>query len=96
MDQICINQANSDKKGHQVNLMADIYARASNVEAWLGPAFAGSDEAMDVIARISKIESHGGHKYGDEANIPTSDKQDLDRYRLAISKIMSVPYWSRT
>jgi hypothetical protein len=37
VDQICINQADEEEKGHQVELMASIYRHASRVITYLGP-----------------------------------------------------------
>lgn len=37
IDQICIDQHNSDEKGHQIGLMAEIYSKATQVLVWLGP-----------------------------------------------------------
>ncbi|KAI8624138.1 heterokaryon incompatibility protein-domain-containing protein [Xylariaceae sp. FL1651] len=41
-DQICINQANNNKKIEQVRLMGDIYARSASTIVWLGK------EARDI------------------------------------------------
>lgn len=38
IDAICINQFDDVEKSNQVQLMRDIYSRASNVIVWLGPA----------------------------------------------------------
>jgi hypothetical protein len=37
-DAICINQANDKEKGVQVNMMGEIYDRATGVLVWLGVA----------------------------------------------------------
>ncbi len=36
VDAVCINQADSIEKNHQVHLMADIYKRCTKVNIWLG------------------------------------------------------------
>lgn len=46
-DAICIDQEAVEEKGHQVNMMGDIYLRAVCVVAWLGPAGDESDLAID-------------------------------------------------
>jgi hypothetical protein len=38
IDAICINQADINERGSQVEMMGNIYRRASVVRAWLGPA----------------------------------------------------------
>lgn len=50
IDQFSINQRDCGEKEHQVSLMSCIFAAAEQVIGWLGPAFAGSDQALnDVI-----------------------------------------------
>jgi len=49
VDAICINQADNDEKGRQVQLMAKIYSKASRVIVWLGESADNSDEALEVI-----------------------------------------------
>lgn len=36
IDQICIDQSNSQERGHQVGFMREIYKNASEVVVWLG------------------------------------------------------------
>lgn len=38
IDQICIDQAHSSERNHQVQLMGKIYSKAKRVLAWLGPS----------------------------------------------------------
>lgn len=54
VDAICINQKDETEKGHQVQSMAKIYAKASRVIVWLGAATATSDQALEDIRRRSK------------------------------------------
>lgn len=49
IDAICINQQNHGERGHQVDLMADIYADATTVIAWLGPSNDDSNLAINTI-----------------------------------------------
>ncbi|CAI0643628.1 unnamed protein product [Colletotrichum noveboracense] len=53
VDAICINQKDADEKGHQVQLMAEIYARASGVVVWLEEVT--GDTQLDLVAQA---ESH--------------------------------------
>ncbi|CAI9634405.1 unnamed protein product [Alternaria burnsii] len=46
IDALCINQADTLEKSQQVRSMARIYAFASKVRVWLGPA---TDEELDAI-----------------------------------------------
>ncbi|KAL3599811.1 hypothetical protein FPOAC2_04039 [Fusarium poae] len=61
IDAICINQANSNEKGQQVQSMAKIYAKASRVIVWLGEAAASSDQALEEI-RIAAVTNPAIHK----------------------------------
>lgn len=54
IDQICINQDDADEKTEQVALMSNIYRLADQVLVWLGSAADGSDELMDVWAKIGQ------------------------------------------
>jgi hypothetical protein len=49
IDAICINQSDDEEKSWQVQLMSEIYQRASFVSIWLGPADATSDKVMDFL-----------------------------------------------
>ena len=49
VDAVCINQNNDVEKGHQVAKMAQIYARARRVIAWLGEDENGSEMAMQLL-----------------------------------------------
>ncbi|KAK3485259.1 uncharacterized protein B0T23DRAFT_389984 [Neurospora hispaniola] len=65
IDQLCINQSDSDEKAVQVGLMSQIYSRAKQVLIWLGPAADGSDEVMDVLAELGKEFEIVGIRLGD-------------------------------
>ena len=49
IDAICIDQGNEIEKGHQVEAMAKIYAKASRVIVWLGEATNNGDQALEAI-----------------------------------------------
>lgn len=50
IDAICIDQENDLERGHQVNMMGDIYGGAACVIAWLDPSSAGSDQVMPAAS----------------------------------------------
>jgi len=54
IDQICINQDNEAEKTAQVKLMGEIYTRAKQVIAWLGPADGTSDSFMELLANFGR------------------------------------------
>ena len=49
VDALCINQSDNEEKGWQVELMREIYQRATFVSIWLGPADSTSDKVMDYL-----------------------------------------------
>jgi hypothetical protein len=49
IDQTSVNQYDGEERRQQINLMGRIFAEAAEVIGWLGPAFEGSDEAMDDL-----------------------------------------------
>lgn len=50
IDAICINQAHTKERNHQVNIMGDIYSNANRVVAWLGEA------DLNLIALFEDIQ----------------------------------------
>ncbi|KAK0747074.1 heterokaryon incompatibility protein-domain-containing protein [Schizothecium vesticola] len=54
IDQICINQGDPTEKAIQVGLMGTVYAAATQVLVWLGPAAHGSDLVMDAWAAMGR------------------------------------------
>jgi hypothetical protein len=57
IDQICINQADDEEKGHQVGHMASIYRKASRVITYLGPQSENIERengALELLKRITK------------------------------------------
>jgi hypothetical protein len=63
VDAICIDQANQEEKGHQIQSMAKIYSQANRVTVWLGEAADDSDQALEEI-RVTggKISTHSLNK----------------------------------
>ncbi|KAK3177980.1 hypothetical protein OEA41_000112 [Lepraria neglecta] len=53
IDQICINQEDENERAYQVQLMQEIYRRATDVIAWLGP---GTTAVRDMFCAIASIE----------------------------------------
>jgi hypothetical protein len=54
-DAICIDQSNDEEKGHQVNMMGNVYDRAFRVLVWLGEASNHAGEkAVHLIHKINK------------------------------------------
>lgn len=49
VDAVCINQEDKEEKGHQIQLMAAIYAKANRVIIWLGEDQDGGARALESI-----------------------------------------------
>ena len=49
IDALCINQSNTEEKGHQVSIMRNIYQQAMFVTMWLGVEQDDSNLAMSMI-----------------------------------------------
>ena len=49
IDAICINQADTEEKNHQVTIMRQIYEKASRVYAWLGKAVSSRVEGHTAL-----------------------------------------------
>ncbi|KAH7121566.1 hypothetical protein EDB81DRAFT_814091 [Dactylonectria macrodidyma] len=60
IDVLCINQDNAKEKNHQVNLMGDIYRRATRVLVWLGRSQLESGSSVSDALKLVKV-------LGDEA-----------------------------
>jgi len=54
VDAVCINQTNTKEKESQIPLISEIYARASRVLVWLGPARDDGDQALNAICRAGE------------------------------------------
>ena len=59
IDALCINQDDLDEKTAQVQLMANVYARASRVVVWLGDGNDTGEEALEAI-RVAAMKGFGG------------------------------------
>ena len=57
VDAVCINQANEEEKGHQIQSMARIYGQANRVIVWLGEVADDSDLALEAIRVASSKKS---------------------------------------
>jgi hypothetical protein len=53
-DAVCIDQSDDQEKGHQVNMMANVYDHASRVLVWLGEASTlSAEKAFHLIRKIN-------------------------------------------
>ncbi|KAF5609133.1 het-domain-containing protein [Fusarium pseudoanthophilum] len=54
VDAICIDQSNTNERGKQVRIMAEVYCKARQVIVWLGEAASDSDVAMQKISEVAE------------------------------------------
>ncbi|OAA55271.1 heterokaryon incompatibility protein [Niveomyces insectorum RCEF 264] len=56
VDAVCINQSDTDERREQVEIMVDVYARASQANVWLGESDPVSSMAMGILRDIYNAE----------------------------------------
>jgi hypothetical protein len=61
IDALCIDQSDARERTHQVGIMSEIFGRADEVIAWLGPAYDNSEHAMTTIAGYTSDRSPNHH-----------------------------------
>ncbi|KAK0716711.1 heterokaryon incompatibility protein-domain-containing protein, partial [Apiosordaria backusii] len=91
IDAICINQADTNEKNHQVQQMARIYKGAWRVLAWLGPARPGSNKAIGLVKAVVA-------KYDRDPSMKESIGEPIDVWQAvtALAQLLERPYWNRT
>jgi hypothetical protein len=85
IDAICINQADTTERNHQVSQMSKIYSCAEQVLVWLGPGTSFSDQAIRFLADVA------------DGTIPCieCDKFVFEDHWKAIKKFCESEYWKR-
>ncbi|CAN9174750.1 unnamed protein product [Alternaria sp. RS040] len=78
IDQICIDQSVVDERNHQVEMMSDIYRRASYVYVWLGK----SDKCIELAMRTIKTGFRNYYDHDPATNRPGNRRQ-LSRDKVA-------------
>lgn len=85
IDALCINQQDDVEKGHQVQSMAKIYAKASRVVVWLGESTTGSDEALRNVLMAAETWQQP------ERSIDVYGKQE----RAVVANLLERPWFQR-
>jgi hypothetical protein len=67
IDGICINQEDALEKTNQVQMMATIYAHATNVISWLGSGNPAAASAIDFMANTVQATRNAGHSKREHA-----------------------------
>ncbi|KAL8692679.1 MAG: hypothetical protein Q9218_002352 [Villophora microphyllina] len=72
IDAICIDQQNLKERGQQVGMMGEIYAQATRVVIWLGPA---TDDSALAMATLGSLGSRVDVDWHQTRNVvPISDR----------------------
>jgi hypothetical protein len=72
IDALCINQSDNDEKSHQVNLMSQIYEKASRVFVWLGCDDESTEDAMKMIVGLASRHSVTSDADSKDATMPNA------------------------
>ena len=84
IDALCIDQLDARERTHQVGIMSEIFGRADQVVAWLGPPYDNSEHAMTTIAGYSSDPHYCEHQILRQTELSK-----------AISSLCERPYWKR-
>jgi hypothetical protein len=84
IDQICIDQARTKERNHQVEMMSEIYRRAHYVYLWLG----ASNQKAEAAIRALKIHFHDSNQHPQISNLGPRPDEDLAIF-------FNNPYWRR-
>jgi len=76
IDQLCIDQSTTAERNHQVQMMSDIYSKATSVIAWLGD---GSEKAEGRSAVLTRGRC-GGFKNTYDAACVWRDRAELEAF----------------
>lgn len=85
IDALCINQNNHEERNHQVQMMARIYNCAEQALIWLGEDNDSSNEAINFIQEIMKLENFDS----------ISEKRENASKWQSLLLLMQRPWFSR-
>lgn len=102
VDAVCINQDDTEERGKQVEIMGDIYRRASRVFSWLGEGNRDSDMFIPVIRRglTEQLEDYlsGDHEPTQVSGNtwePTPEGLRRQLYGFVFIDLCNREYWYR-
>jgi hypothetical protein len=82
IDAVCINQADNSEKGHQIDLMAEIFTTAERVLVWVGEAADDSDQLLSYVNELDAM--------------PNSHRKTRPFLIHAKDRFFRRAYWNRT
>ena len=78
VDSVCIDQTNNEEKSRQVQLMCEIYRRATRTLIWLGVESVNSTAGLALANRLYKASQSGEKKNGAKRSWwPTANQDQL-------------------
>ncbi|KAF4965714.1 hypothetical protein FSARC_6497 [Fusarium sarcochroum] len=89
IDAICINQASTSEKTHQLTLMTEIYRKAFQVVVYLGEGTEDTDVALNCIREIDEPSDYGDRNTVDNGTGPVRDK------KAALKVLFERPWFHR-
>ena len=93
IDAICINQADNDERGEQVQLMREIYTQAKEVIVWVGQASNSSNLAMDFFESAS---TNPDMEHWFKETITNTEQELYRKEWKAVFALLEREYWKRT
>jgi hypothetical protein len=97
-DQLCINQSDDSERGHQVELMRDIYAKATRVLTYIGPGGPDEHGAFDVAKGMLDFAQNselGPRRYNEKDLIHAGVITTNDGRWRALKELVSREWSSR-
>ncbi|KAJ4264311.1 hypothetical protein NW762_005507 [Fusarium torreyae] len=89
IDSICINQASTLEKSHQLTLMAEIYRKASQVLVYLGEGTHETDVALKCIREIDEPSDYG------DRNAVDNGAGSVNGEKAALEVLFQRPWFHR-
>lgn len=88
IDSVCINQSCIQDRNNQVQLMGEIYAKASLVRMWIGSESDFADHAFDLIRNCGPA----GQK---SEELVAAEVMESEASAKALTKLLNRDYWNR-
>ncbi|RYP57851.1 hypothetical protein DL770_010564 [Monosporascus sp. CRB-9-2] len=88
IDALCIDQDDEEEKGSQVDLMGEIYKKASKTFIWLGEHEHASPLAMDLLNSVTEENLR-------DVLEDKSESKPMEQAWVALRALFGRPYWSR-
>ncbi|KAF1973936.1 hypothetical protein BU23DRAFT_442266, partial [Bimuria novae-zelandiae CBS 107.79] len=92
IDQLCIDQKNTEEHSHQVGVMHEIFHRARDMVIWLGPDGDGSRIAMDFIRTVDLADDN---KHAEKAWATQAQVSVQVEALRALKALFQRRYWNR-